>query len=590
MPETGAAQPAIAISPKPARPRVLSRFLRDWMWPQWKWLLLGTIFSAISAIGAFGYAQSTATAMDWFEQRDNRVITLAPFFIVALVVVRAVALYIQTQSYNHAVQRALVHLQDALFSSLIRGDFARLHSERSGAYVSRFANDMTLIRESALRIATNFARSTLTIIACLAFMFWRDWLLAAFLLVVYPIAFYPVVRLGDRIRKTSRRAQEQVGELTSNLSEAFQGARTVKAYGLEDYQVRRSHTGFLERARLYMKILRSKALVDPLLEVVGGIAVAGIFAFAGWRAITGDATTGDLVGFITAIAVASPEVRALGTLNAVVNEGMAAADRLYATIDAPAEIADSPDAKPIGTSAGKVAFDNVDFSYDPQSPVLNGLSFTASPGETIAFVGPSGAGKSTIFNLLLRLYDPDHGVITIDTHDIRAATTASVRAQLALVSQDAFLFDASIRENIALGRPDATPEEIETAARDAACTFIDKLPGGLDAQVGEGGASLSGGQRQRVALARALLSNAPVLLLDEATSALDSDSEAKVQQALANLAGKRTVLVIAHRLATVRRADRIYVIENGTVVETGKHEELVAKSGPYARLAAHQMS
>lgn len=565
------------------------RFLRDWMAPQWPLLLAGTFFSAISAAGAFGYAQSTATAMDWFEQRDMRVITLAPIFIVALVLVRAVALYVQTQSYNHAVQRALVHIQDALFSSLIKGDYARLHAERSGAYVSRFANDMTLIRESALRIATNFARSTLTIAACLAFMFWRDWLLALFLIIVYPIAFYPVVRLGERIRKTSTRAQEQVGELTSSLADAFQGARTAKAYALEDYQIKRSRAGFVERARLYMKILRSKALVDPLLEVVGGIAVAGIFAFAGWRAISGDATSGDLVGFITAIAVASPEVRALGTLNAVTNEGMAAADRLYAAIDAEPEITDAPDAKPLGEPVGTLRFDDVHFAYEPEAPVLKGMSFEASPGETIAFVGPSGAGKSTIFNLLLRLYEPQRGSINLDTHEIKDVTLASARGQFALVSQDAFLFDASIRENIALGRPEATEAEIRSAAADAACGFIDNLPAGLDSPVGEGGANLSGGQRQRIALARALLSKAPVLLLDEATSALDSDSEKQVQQALTNIAGKRTVLIIAHRLATVRRANRIYVMDKGLVVEEGRHDDLMSRNGVYARLANHQM-
>lgn len=590
MPETGAAQPAIASRTTTARPAVFWRFLREWLLPQWKWLLLGTLFSAVTAVAAFGYADMSRRAVDWLDQGDERVLTLAPMLIIVLVMVRALAMYIQTQAYNTGVQRALIHLQDALFASLIGGDFARLRGERSGEYVSRFANDMTLLREAALRVATNAAKSTLTIIACLVFMLVTDWALALFFVVAYPIAFWPVIRLGERIRKSSKRAQEQAGELTAHIGEAFVGARTVKAYGLEDHQRERARHGFTERARLYMKILRSKAMVDPFLEVVGGIAFAGLIAFAGWRAITGDATVGDLVGFIAAIGIASPEVRALGTLSAVVSEGMAAADRLYAVIDAPAKVHDAPDARPLATTRGEVAFKDVAFAYDGATPVLDKLTFNAAPGETVAFVGPSGAGKSTIFNLLLRLYDADAGSITLDGTDIRHATIATVRAQFALVSQDAFLFDATIGENIALGRSGATNEEIEAAASEAACTFVDTLPGGLDAPVGEGGASLSGGQRQRVALARALLSNAPVLLLDEATSALDSDSEAKVQEALANIAGKRTVLVIAHRLATVRRADRIYVIENGAVVETGRHDELVAQSGPYARLAAHQMS
>ncbi len=590
MPETGAAQPAIATKDKPARPKVFRRFLRDWLAPQSGWLILGLVFSAITAAAAFGYADISRRSVDWLDAGDNRVLTLAPLLIIGLVLIRAIALYAQTQVYNIAVQRGLVELQSALFNSLIGGDFARLQSERSGEYVSRFANDMNLIREASLRVATNVVKSTLTIIACLAFMLITDWALALFFLVAYPIAFFPVIKLGERIRKTSKRAQEQAGELTAHLGEAFVGARTVKAYGLETHQQERARKGFLERARLYMKVLRSKAMVDPFLEIVGGIAFAGLNAFAGWRAINGEATVGDLVGFIAAIGIASPEVRALGTLNAVTNEGMAAADRLYAAIDAPATITDTPGAKPLATNNGAVSFDNVAFAYGPDAPVLSGLSFEASPGETIAFVGPSGAGKSTIFNLLLRLYDADAGTITLDDTDIRDITLASTRAHFALVSQDAFLFDASIAENIALGRPGATPEAIKAAADEAACTFLDNLPGGLDAPVGEGGASLSGGQRQRVALARALLSNAPVLLLDEATSALDSDSEQQVQQALTNIAGKRTILVIAHRLATVRRADRIYVVDKGLVVETGKHDDLIARNGVYARLAAHQMT
>ena len=590
MPETGAAQPAIATKSRPGRPKVFRRFLRDWLAPQSIWLILGVLFSAVTAAAAFGYADISRRAVDWLDLGDARVLTLAPILIIGLVLIRAAALYAQTQVFNIAVQRGLVEMQSALFNSLIGGDYARLQLERSGEYVSRFANDMTLLREASLRVATNAVKSTLTIIACLAFMLITDWALALFFLVAYPIAFYPVIKLGERIRKTSKRAQEQVGELTAHLGEAFVGARTVKAYGLETHQQQRARKGFLERAHLYMKILRSKALVDPFLEVVGGIAFAGLIAFAGWRAINGEATVGDLVGFIAAIGIASPEVRALGTLNAVTNEGMAAADRLYAAIDAPANISDAPGAAALPTSNGAVSFEDVSFAYGPEAPVLNGLGFTAKPGETIAFVGPSGAGKSTIFNLLLRLYDADSGAIAIEGVNLRDITLASARAQFALVSQDAFLFDASIRENIAFGRPGASDEEIEAAARDAACDFTQKLPGGLDAPVGEGGASLSGGQRQRVALARALLSKAPILLLDEATSALDSDSEQKVQEALANLSGKRTILVIAHRLATVRRADRIYVIDKGVVVETGQHDELMARNGVYARLAAHQMT
>ncbi len=570
--------------------RLSSRFVRDWLLPQWKWFALGALFAAVTAACAWGYSQITSAATDWLSAGDPRIFNTAPIVIVALVALRAPAMYWQTQANNHGVQNAIVKLQEALFGKLIEGDFARLQSKNSGEYVSQFANDMVLIREAALRVATNLAKSSLTILAAIIYMLMTDWLLTIFLLIVYPIAFYPVVQLGNRIRKSSRKAQEQAGTMTSILNEAFQGARTVKAYGLEGYQKTRAHGSFLERARLYMKVLRSKALVDPFLEVVGGVALAGLFMFAGWRSLSGDITVGELFGVIVAIGIASPEIRALGTLNAVVNEGLAAAARVYAVIDHKPRVADRANAKSLGHARGQVDFENVSFAYPGAGPVLSGLSFAAQPGETIAIVGPSGAGKSTVFNMLLRLYDVEGGAVRVDGEDIRDVQLASLRRNLALVSQDAFLFDTSIRENIGLGRPGATDEQIKAAAQAAACDFIETLPGGWDAPAGEGGRNLSGGQRQRIALARALLSDAPVLLLDEATSALDSESEARVQQALANVAGKRTIIVIAHRLATVRRADRIYVVEGGRVVEAGTHDALVASAGAYARLAALQLS
>ena len=284
--------------------RLSSRFVRDWLKPQLGWFALGTLFAALMAACAFGYSYIISLATDWLKDGDQRVMTLAPLVIIALVLVRAPAMYGQTQANNHGVQKAVVKLQEALFARLIGGDFARLQAKASGEYVSQFANDMVLIREASLRVATNLAKSTLTILAAVIYMLITDWLLAVVLLVVYPVAFVPVIQIGNRVRKSSRRSQEQAGELTAVLNEAFQGARTVKAFGLEDYQKRRTSAGFVERARLYMKVLRAKAMVDPFLEIVGGIALAGLFAFAGWRALSGDITVGELVGIIAAIGIA----------------------------------------------------------------------------------------------------------------------------------------------------------------------------------------------------------------------------------------------------------------------------------------------
>ena len=588
--------------------KLLKRFLLDWMSGQWRLFAFAALFSLITAVAAASYAFFVKSGMDWLsggaetatdviagfsltEWAGERMIWVLPALIVLATAIRAISLYVQTLLNNAAVQNGLVAVQDALFGRLIDGDYARLSASASGEYVSQFINDMNVVREASLRIATNLVKGVLTVLGALVAMLVLDWALTLLIIVVYPIAFAPIVKIGDRLRKTSKRAQEQAGEITSLLTEGFQAGRITKAFNLEDYQKRRANAGFVERARLYLKVLRGKAAVDPLLEIVGGMALAGVLAFTGWRVMSGAATVGDLGGFIAAIGIASPEVRALGTLNALANEAKAAIARIYNVLDAPDRVADNPNAPTLPTPRGDVTFEDVVFGYtDDDSSILNGLSLKIAAGETAALVGPSGAGKSTLFNLLLRLYDPDSGVIRVDGQDISRVTRASLRAGMALVSQDAFLFDDTLRANVAIGRPEASQADIEAALDAAACDFIQDLPNGLESRAGEGGRNLSGGQRQRIAIARAILADAPILLLDEATSALDATSEARVQQALDRLSKGRTTLVIAHRLSTVHQADRIFVIDKGAVVETGSHVELVAQGGVYAGLAKLQFS
>ena len=511
--------------------------------------------------------------------------------IVGLTAARSLTMYLMTLLNNTGVQRGLVSMQTHEFESLIDGDYARVTGDASGGFVSRFINDVNAIRDAALRFANNFTKSAATTLGCFCVMAWIDWQLTALVLAAYPIAIAPVISLGNRVRKRSRHAQKQVGEMTSLLSEGFQSARVIKAYGLESYQKGRARTGFAERSRLFLKVLADRAAVDPILEIAGGVALAGILGFAAWRISSGSMSLGDLLGFITALGVASPEIRALGTLNSVAQEGGAAADRVFEIVGMKPEMADRPGARRLGKVSGQVEFDNVAFSYPDGTRALNGLSFRADPGETVAIVGPSGAGKSTIFNLLLRLYDPESGAVRVDGEDIRTVTGDSLRANMGLVAQDAALFDDTVQANIALGRLGATKAEIEVAARAAfAHEFIMALPQAYQSPAGELGRNLSGGQRQRISLARAILRGAPILLLDEATSALDAESEARVQQALADFGRGRTVLIIAHRLSTVRAADRILVVEDGRVVEQGNHDTLMAAGGPYARLAKLQLS
>ena len=511
--------------------------------------------------------------------------------IVLAALIRSVSLYLMTILNNTGVQEALVDVQDAQFASLTEGDFARLSANTSGGFVSRFINDVNALRDAGLRLANNFTKGVVTVVAALCGLLYMDWQLTLVLLVAYPLAFGPVISLGNRVRKRAKRAQKQIGEVTSLLSEGFQSARIVKAYGLERYQKERASLGFVERSKLFLKVLKDKAAVDPILEIAGGVAIAGIMGFSAWRIATGASTFGDLLGFIALIGVASPELRALGTLNAVAQEGAAAADRVYDVLDEAPRIADVPGADTLEITDAEIIFDDVHFSYPDGSPALRGLSFAAAPGETVALVGPSGAGKSTVFNLLLRLYDARTGKVMINRTDVRDVTAASLRAQTALVAQDAALFDDTVGANIALGKIGASGEDIQAAAEAAnAHAFIQDLPGAYAAPCGEMGGNLSGGQRQRVALARAILRGAPILLLDEATSALDAESEANVQASLDQFTDGRTTLVIAHRLSTVRAADKIVVIDDGRAVEEGTHDDLIAADGAYARLAKLQLS
>ncbi|HXI87538.1 MAG TPA: ABC transporter ATP-binding protein, partial [Parvularculaceae bacterium] len=576
-------------------PRVLSheassvklgaRLWRSYLGRYWRRLLLALV--AMSAYAAS--ASAIPLGVEWinsafvggsarFTAKASDVLLWGPIIVIALGSVNAIAQYIQARASQSAALSALRDLQADMFAKLMTLDFAQIRADASGQTISRFTNDPLVLRDALTRTATA-VRDAMTLIGLCAMMIYYDWVLFLIVLAVYPTIGWPIMTIGRRLRKTSGAAQAQTGEIASLIGETSLGARMVKTYQLEDYENARARAAFDHRLKLQKKVAYARALNEPFVFLVGSVALAIIVAAVAWRVSSGALNGPQFVSFIIALLLLSQPARGLGAVNASLQEGYGALERMLYIIDQAPGIVDKPGAKPLAVRDGAVAFRDVRFSYAEDEPALNGFTLEIPARKTVALVGESGAGKSTVFQLLARLYDADAGEILIDGQNIADATIASVRGAIAVVSQEPVLFNDTARANIGFGKPGAGEEEIIGAAKAAAIDdFIAASPKGYDMAVGENGANLSGGQRQRIALARAFLKDAPILLLDEATSALDAESEAKIQAALERLAKGRTTIIIAHRLSTVRAADLIAVIDKGRVIETGTHDELMARS------------
>ena len=528
---------------------------------------------------------------DILISQDRTLLYIIPGAILGLALVTGLAGYVEAVYMEIIGHRLVSDLQFSMYARLIHADLALFHGTATGVLISRFTNDANALRASIARSITGLVKSTLMLTGYVIVMFLMNWLLALIAFVVFPLAIYPIVRIGKRMRKVFTSTQIELGEFTTMLDETFQGARHVKAYTMEERETERAAAVIEKLFTLYRKVARTQAISRPLMETLGGIALAAVILVGGLWVMEAVLTPGELVTFIAALLAAYRPMKDIANLNVTLQQGLAAAQRVFNVMDIEPEIVDRPGAKILETVEGDIRFDQVSFSYGDNIAALNNINLSIPAGQTVALVGPSGAGKSTILNLIPRFYDTGQGHITIDGIDVRDATLASLRGAIALVSQEITLFDDTVRANIAYGRQGASEDDIIAAARGAgAHEFISALQAGYDTHVGGRGLKLSGGQRQRIAIARAMLKNAPILLLDEATSALDSETERQVQTALGKLTEGRTTVVIAHRLSTVMGADRIYVMDAGRIVETGTHAELLAKGGAYARLHAVQFA
>ncbi len=582
---------------------LVRRLWRDWLAPHRAKLLLVVALIVVVAVSTGLYPVLIKAAFEAFTNRSgtgapikinlivvrfvldrNEAIALAPLLVVVVTSIKGFALYAMTVLTNRVVTRTEADMQSALYAHLIDADLAQLGRESAAALTQRFTTDFAFIREALTRLSTVFLREVATITALVVAMLMIDWAMTLVAAAVAPFVARPVARIGKKLRRNATRSQEQIGQMAGLVSESLAGARVAKTYGLEGYLKGRTASVFDEIRRLKMKSANARARLDPLLEAGGGIAVAAVLGLIGWRILEGRSTVGDFAGFVTALIMAAQPVRALGNLNAIIQEAASALKRYFAVLDEKPRIAERIDARPLAAGPGAIRFEDVSFGYREDTPALDRVTLDVPAGRTTAIVGRSGSGKSTLLALVPRLHDVAAGRVLVDGQDVRDVTLASLRKAVAVVSQDVVLFDDTVRQNIAFGRPDATEDEIWAAARAAAADgFIRALPQGLATRVGPGGTGLSGGERQRVSLARAFLRDAPILLLDEATSALDMESEARVQEALRTLMHGRTTLVVAHRLSTVRDADLIVVMEGGRIVESGTHAELGRSGGAYAR-------
>ena len=544
------------------------------------------IISAIFLAGANGAIPYIAkiTIDDIFAEKNMLMLTVIPVVIVILYFLKGLFHFVSHYFMGWVGIRVVTDMRDKIYHHLQTLTLAFFTKNPTGVLMSRISNDTNLLQTTVSNTPISLIRNILNIVVLSGYTFWVNWKLAAISYLIIFWAIIPIQLFGKKSRKFSTKSQRKIADIAKFLFETISGIRIVKAFGMEEYENRRFSEENFRFFKIRLRRLRIRALATPSMELIGGIASAGILYYGGYNVIKGYMTTGDFFSFVAAFAMMYKPVRELNKLNQTVQEGLAAAVRTFELLDSKAEIVDKPGAIKLPLIKEKIEFKNVSFKYEDEA-VLKDINLKVKVGEIIAIVGTSGAGKSTMANLIPRFYDVNSGAILIDGTDIRDVTLKSLRDQIAMVTQEIILFNDTIKNNISYGSLNKPEQEIIAAAKAAyAHEFILENPEGYDGMIGERGVKLSGGQKQRIAIARALLKNSPILILDEATSSLDSKAEAEVQVALEKLMEGRTTFIIAHRLSTIKKAHRIIVLSDGTMVEEGTHRELLAREGEYKKL------
>ena len=559
----------------------LLRFVK----PYWRQLFMAMTFMGLFSACTAALAYLMKPAIDEvFIKKNTQMLKIIPFAIIGVVIIKGIADYLQAYFMTFVGLSVIRNIRDKLYSHLQSLSISFFSKTPTGTLISRITSDVNLVHSAVSDTITSVVKDFFTLIALIGVVFSQDWKIAAMALCVFPWAIIPMQRFGRRVRKFSRRGQEKMADISTHLHETITGHRIIKAFGMEDYEIRR----FAEENKKFFRNMRkrvlARALSSPIVETFGVIAMSIFIFYGGFRVIRGELTAGGFFMVMGTLAMCYQPVKGLNKANQSIQEGMAGAARIFAILDTKPDIVDHPEARELPSITSGIEFKNVSFKYE-EDWVLKNINLKVAVGDIIALVGPSGAGKTTLVNLLPRFYDIQEGQILIDGHDIGKATVASLRNHIALVTQQTILFNDTVNFNISYGKAAKDEQKIIAAAKAAnADHFIRNLPQGYNTVIGEQGVKLSGGEKQRITIARAILKDAPILILDEATSSLDSESELEVQKALENLMHNRTTFVIAHRLSTIKKASKIVVLTDGEIIEEGTHEELLKGNAVYKKL------